>query len=73
MVMPLELLQAFDSHAFRRLKPLPACSNVMMMMQLFAAQDALANGMPMCLPAGAYACHSTGVAKDYIFTAYPKR
>src|SRR5262249_33214907 len=31
---------------------LPACPNVMMMMQLFAAQDALANGMPMRLPGG---------------------
>jgi hypothetical protein len=28
---------------------LPACPNVMMMMQLFAAQDALANEMPMRL------------------------
>jgi hypothetical protein len=31
---------------------LPACPNVMMMMQLFAAQDALANRMPMRLPGG---------------------
>jgi hypothetical protein len=49
--MPPEMLQAFDSHAFWRLKPYQRV-RVMMMMQLFVAQDALANRMPMRLPGG---------------------
>jgi hypothetical protein len=41
--MPPEMLQAFDSHAFWRLKPYQRV-RVMMMMQLFAAQDAWRTG-----------------------------